>query len=182
MAATYAIEPIRGERDNDPAITSMMEDAWLAVHGEPLAPLPAKVIGWRLAAGAAARWRTSRTARVRRWGRGLCRSAGRRRRVATTARRQQPRCVHHSRHAGLAAHGVGSRLPPPHQPARVLSARHTATTTRPASRALWFMGGQEVNPEPLLPFVGLCPVFSLQSSIGRTYWAMTFRSRITTYE
>ena len=26
----------------------MMEDAWLAVHGEPLTPLPAKVIGWRL--------------------------------------------------------------------------------------------------------------------------------------
>lgn len=26
----------------------MMEAAWLAVHGEPLAPMPAQVIGWRL--------------------------------------------------------------------------------------------------------------------------------------
>lgn len=47
-AYTYTIEPIRSERDDDPAITTMMEDAWLAVHGEPLAPLPPQVIGWRL--------------------------------------------------------------------------------------------------------------------------------------
>ncbi|HVX57109.1 MAG TPA: hypothetical protein VHA37_05230 [Candidatus Saccharimonadales bacterium] len=26
----------------------MMEDAWLAVHGEPLAPIPPPVVGWRL--------------------------------------------------------------------------------------------------------------------------------------
>lgn len=46
--ASYAIEPIRGERDDDPAITAMMEAAWLAVHGEPLVPMPPQVIGWRL--------------------------------------------------------------------------------------------------------------------------------------
>lgn len=44
----YAIEPIRRERDDDPAITRRMEDAWLAVHGEPLAPIPPPVVGWRL--------------------------------------------------------------------------------------------------------------------------------------
>lgn len=48
MATAYAIEPIRSERDADPAIRKLMEDAWRAAHGEPLAPMPAQVIGWRL--------------------------------------------------------------------------------------------------------------------------------------
>lgn len=43
----YTIEPIRQQRGTDP-VTTMMEDAWRAVHGEPLAPLPPQVIGWRL--------------------------------------------------------------------------------------------------------------------------------------
>lgn len=47
VSAGYAIEPIRGERDGDP-ITKLMEDAWLAVHGEPLAPIPPPVVGWQL--------------------------------------------------------------------------------------------------------------------------------------
>ncbi|WP_185824106.1 hypothetical protein [Xanthomonas sp. SI] len=49
-------EPIRGERDDDPSITKLLEDAWQAVYGEPLAPslapspspAPAQIIDWRL--------------------------------------------------------------------------------------------------------------------------------------
>ncbi|WP_066093827.1 hypothetical protein [Xanthomonas massiliensis] len=43
----FIIDPIRRQRDAD-SITRMMEDAWLAVHGEPLAPIPPPVVGWRL--------------------------------------------------------------------------------------------------------------------------------------
>ncbi|MCO5247035.1 MAG: hypothetical protein M9927_24990 [Anaerolineae bacterium] len=43
----YAIEPIRQQRGTDP-VTTMMEDAWRAAHGEPLASLPVQLTGWRL--------------------------------------------------------------------------------------------------------------------------------------
>lgn len=45
-AYAYAIWPTRGDSDDNPAITAMMEAAWLAAHGESLAPTPAPVIGW----------------------------------------------------------------------------------------------------------------------------------------
>ncbi|KAF1708877.1 hypothetical protein CSC70_12305 [Pseudoxanthomonas kalamensis DSM 18571] len=47
MANTYTIEPIREECEDDP-VMRMVEDVWLTLHGEPLAPLPPRVIGWRL--------------------------------------------------------------------------------------------------------------------------------------